>query len=250
MVTPMLENMADPLFRENIYGLVTTVSTRTQSRKFHRSCCRKIGAETVLDGETCFSPRDEKRVPTLCDRWFHSDKPLTNGTFEMYWDFTTKTMQGVRSEGNISTKWLWTDLDGALDWVSQIFHTERVPMPKLLPDNFVYDVFIQHTFFDVLDPAFEDQKCSGHRVRSMSLPSTPVVRNNDGELEADLIEPRELEVAVLDQAQERTRRQRGKHGKGRGKFAADKSEQVVGVLVSPGACEDSSFACSNCRKHC
>ena len=79
---------------------------------------------------------DEKRVLTLCDRWFHSDKPLTNGTFEMYWDFTTKTIQGVRSEGNFSTKWLWTDLDGALDWVSQIFHTERVPMPKLLPDNF------------------------------------------------------------------------------------------------------------------
>ena len=91
--------------------------------------------ETVLDGETCFSPRDEKRVLTLCDRWFHSVKPLTNGTFEMYWDFTTKTMQGVRSEGNISTKWLWTNFDGALDWVSQIFHTERVPMPKLFPDN-------------------------------------------------------------------------------------------------------------------
>ena len=49
-------------------------------------------------------------------------------------------------------------------------------MPKLLPDNFVYDVFVRHTFFDVLDPAFEDQKRSGHRVRSMSLPSTPVVR--------------------------------------------------------------------------
>merc|ERR1712012_1539961 len=48
------------------------------------------------------------------------------------------------------------------------------------------------------------------------------------------------EVAVLDQVQERTRRKRGKRGKGRGKFAADKSEQVVGVLVSPGACQDSA----------
>merc|ERR1712107_779798 len=141
-------------------------------------------------------------------------------------------MQGVRSEGNISTKWLWIGLGGALDWVSQIFHTDSVPMPKLLPDNFVYDLFVRHTFFDVFDPAFEDEKRSGHRVRSMSLPSTPVVRNDDGEVKADPIEPCELAVAVLDQPQERTRRKRGKRGQGRGKFAADKSVQVVGVLVS------------------
>ena len=74
----------------------------------------------------------------------------------------------------------------------------------------------------------------------MSLPSTPVVRNDDGEVKADPIEPRELAVAVLDQPQERTRRKRGKRGQGRGKFAADKSVQVVGVLVSLGACQDSA----------
>ena len=136
IVTPMLENTAGPLFRENKYGSVITVSTRSQSRKFHGSCSLKSGAETVLDGETCFSPRDEKRVLKLSGKWFHSGKPLTSGTFEMYWDFTTRTMQGVRSEGNITTKWLWTGLDGALDWVSQIFHTDSVPMPKMLPDNF------------------------------------------------------------------------------------------------------------------
>ena len=132
----MLEKKAGPLFRENIYGLVITVSTRTQSRKFHGSCSRNIGAETVLDGETCFSLRDEKRVLMLCGRWFHSDKHLTNGTFEMYWEFTTKRMQGVRSEVNISTKCLWTGLDGALDWVSQIFHTLAigyVPYPYRAP---------------------------------------------------------------------------------------------------------------------
>jgi len=183
---------------------------------------------------------DEKRVLKLSGKWFHSGKPLTSGTFEMYWDFTTRKMQGVRSEGNITTKWLWTGLDGALDWVSQIFHTDSVPMPKMLPDNFVYDLFVRHTFFDVFDPAFEDEKRSGHRVRSMSLPSTPVVRNDDGEVKADPIEPRELAVAVLDQPQERTRRKRGKRGQGRGKFAADKSVQVVGVLVSLGACQDSA----------
>ena len=93
-------------------------------------CGNRVGRET------CFSLRDEKRVLTLCGRWFHSDKPLTNGTFEMYWDFTTKPMQGVRSEGNISTKWLWTGLDGALDWVSQIFHTLAIgydPCPYRAP---------------------------------------------------------------------------------------------------------------------
>jgi hypothetical protein len=115
-------------------------------------------------------------------------------------------------------------------------------MPKVLPVNFVIDLFVRHTFFDVSDPAFEDQKRSGHRVRSMSLPSTPVVRNDDGEVEADPIEPRELVVSVLDQPQDRTTRKRGKRGQGKGKFAADKSEHVVDVLLSPRACQDSADA--------
>jgi hypothetical protein len=126
MVTPMLETTADPLFRENINGSVITVSSHSQSGKFHGSYPVKTGAETDLYGETCFSLRDKKRVLKLSGKWFHSGKQLSNGTFEINWDFTTRTMQGVRSEGNMSTKWLWNGLDGALGWVNQIFHTERV----------------------------------------------------------------------------------------------------------------------------
>lgn len=165
----------DPLFLESAYGSAIMLTVCGQRRHLHGTYCPKGGTEAFLSGEIAILEQDGC-VLQIAGKWSHACGPLSNGTFEMRWDHISRTMRGFWSEGNTVTKWLWTGQKGHIQWVSQIFQMEGVPMPKLLPEALVHQLFVKHTFFDVLDPALEHGRQACSRIRASSLPGRTAAR--------------------------------------------------------------------------
>jgi hypothetical protein len=166
------------LFLESAYGSAILLTACEQRRHFHGTYSPKGGTEAYLTGEIGIAVKDNKCVLQIVGKWSHACGPLSEGTFEMRWDSISRSMHGFWSEGNSVTRWSWTGQNGHLHWVSQVFHAEGVPMPKLLPEALVCELFVKNTFFDVVDPAPEQERPACSR-RASSLPCRTALRMDE-----------------------------------------------------------------------